>query len=350
MSYVLAGLALGLLIIFHEFGHFWVARRTGMRVERFSVGFGPVVTSFRRGETEFVLSAVPLGGYVKIAGMAPEDEIDAGDRRNYANRPAWQRLLVIGAGPAANYVLSICIGIVLLSTVHMVPNADWTRVSDATAGYPAAAAGMQPNDEITSVDGTAVHDWAGLKEAIRAAAHRHPDAAFPVTVRRGSSNVTLSVKPNQMGKDEYVIGVTPADKEEPGQPILSAIGYSVRNVGAVTVEQARLIGKLITRQMSTANLSGPIGIISATATEAKKGFRELVGTVWYLSIAVGFVNMMPIPGLDGGRFLFLMYEVIARRRMDQRVEGWIHGIGLLLLLVLIVVVSYGDIMHLVHHG
>jgi regulator of sigma E protease len=349
VSYVLAGLALGLLILFHEFGHYLLARLTGMRVERFSIGFGPVLFAWRRGDTEFALSAVPLGGYVKIAGMAVEDDVEAGDARNYVNKPWWQRLMVIGAGPGANYLLSFLLGIGFLVTSHRAPNPDWARIGTVAAGSPAATAGLQPNDDILTVDGSPVHDFLSLHDAIVAAAKRHPKQPFPVTLTRGGETKSIPVQPRDSG-DGYIIGITPAEKDIPPLRLDAAMARSGRLLWERTADEAHLIGRLLSRQASTASLSGPIGIISVTAQEARKGLGELVAIVFELSIAVGFINMMPIPGLDGGRFLFLVYEGISRRRMNQAVEARIHVVGLALLLVLIVFVSFGDIMHLVRHS
>ncbi len=344
MSYVVSILIVGLLVMFHELGHFWVARRAGMRVERFSLGFGPALWTWRRGDTEYVLSAVPLGGYVKIAGMAAEDAVEPGDPANYANQPAWKRLLVIGAGPAANYLLSFVIGVGLLLMVHRSPNMDWTRVGSVDPRYPAAAAGVHEGDEITVIDGVPVHDWAGLRDAIAAAAKRHPGQAFAFVLQRGGTSLTLQIRPQEEGGG-VVLGVTPAEQEIAAVPLSRAFVAAAENLWLATALDARSIAEIVAKH-SASSLSGPIGIIGTLATQARKGILDLIETVWTLSIAVGFFNMLPVPGLDGGRFLFLLYEVLARRRMDQVLEGWIHLVGLALMLMLILYVSVGDVMRI----
>jgi regulator of sigma E protease len=234
-------------------------------------------------------------------------------------------------------------------TVHSVPKTDWTRIGRVNPGYPAASAGMKEGDEVLTIDGIEVHDWDSLRAGIAAAAGRHPDTAFPLVIRRGGATITLNMQPRKEGGG-FVIGISPGEKEVQPIPFGSAIVDAAQDVWLAAGDNAKLIGKLITRQVSTSALSGPIGIISVTATAAQQGVRALASMVWNLSVAVGFVNMLPIPGLDGGRFLFLLYELVAHKRMNQAAEGWIHAVGLLLLLLLIVFVSYGDIMHLVHRS
>ena len=346
--YIVAGLALGLLITFHEFGHYWVAKRMGMRVERFSLGFGPALTSWQRGETEFVLSAVPLGGYVKIAGMALEDDVDPTDQSNYVNKPAWQRALVIVAGPFANYVLAFIIGVGFLMTTHKQATTDWTRLGQISKGLPAEAAGMQEGDEVLSVDGTAVHNWKAMRTAIAGAAEHHPGQPFPVVVARKGGQTTLQVQPKPEAGG-FVIGVVPAERDEVPLPFQGAVVQAVVNLGTQTQANAQLIGRLIWNH-SAAGLSGPLGIIEVTADNAKRGLAELVATVWALSIAVGFMNLMPIPALDGGRFMFLLYEIVARRRLSQRVEEMIMTGGVIGVIGLLLIASYGDIMRHIHGG
>jgi regulator of sigma E protease len=276
--------------------------------------------------------------------MAAEDAVEPGDPANYANQPAWKRLLVIGAGPAANYLLSFLVGIALLLMVHKAPNMDWTRVGSVSPGYPAAAAGVREGDEITVIDGAAVRDWVGLRDAIGAAVKRHPDQPVPIVIHRGATTLTLQIQPRVEGGGA-VLGVTPAEQEIAPVPVSRAVVAAAENLWLQTALEARMIGEIVMKH-SASSLSGPIGIIGTLATQAKKGILDLVETIWALSIAVGFFNMLPVPGLDGGRFLFLLYEVLARRRMDQVLEGWIHLVGLALMLMLILYVSFGDVMRI----
>lgn len=341
MSIVLAILAFGALIAFHEFGHMWVARRMGMRVERFSIGFGPALYAWRRGDTEYVLSALPLGGYVKVSGMATEDEVDASDPASYANKPAWKRFLVIAAGPFANYVLAFAIGVPLLMAGSTVADPS-PRIGAVVAGSAAERAGLQPGDLITRIGDVELSRFEEIPKALAQANGPGDARPLPLLVQRGDEAQQLTITPMKDG-DHLLLGVRNAEMPRAGMGFVAAVPQALRNIHAQNMGTIDMFGKMITRERK-AELSGPLGILSMTAEQAERGALHFFMTVWFISIAVGFFNLLPIPGLDGGRLMFLMYEIVARRRVNQQIEGRIHFAGILALLVLIVVVSYGDIM------
>ena len=343
MSFLLAVLAFGLLIAFHEFGHLWVAKKTGMRVERFSVGFGPVIFSRKVGDTEYAISAVPLGGYVKIAGMTAEDEGDPSDPKNFMNRPAWARLATIAAGPFANYLLAFLIGVPLLLVANVSPDPTSTRVGDVFPGEPAERAGLRPGDDLRAIDGRPLHDFLGIRTAINTVGKEKPGQPVPIALLRDGQPLVVMVTPRPVA-DSWVIGVGPWQKRDPGLPLSQAIPQAVKNIGLASATSINVLGKLFTGGAKVSDLSGPIGMINATAAQARKGLVDYVKTVWGLSVAIGFFNLLPIPALDGGRAVFLAYEIVARRRVNQKVEGIIHTIGLFALLALILFVSYGDVV------
>ena len=208
-----AVLAVSLLIVLHEAGHFLAARRCGMRVERFSVGFGPVVAAFRRGETEFVVSALPLGGYVRIAGMSPGDDVDPADRRAYANQAAWRRFLVIVAGPAANYVTAVLVAAALLATIGLRAPDPAPRVGALVPDMPAAAAGLLPGDRILSVAGAPVDSFRALVVELQ----RHPGERIMLEVERGAERLALPITPRDDGGVGRV-GFSPGAARRPPRP------------------------------------------------------------------------------------------------------------------------------------
>ena len=349
MSLLLAALAFGVLIAFHEAGHMWVARKVGMRVDRFSVGFGPVLLSKTVGGTEYVLCAIPLGGYVKIAGMSPEDEVAADDPASYPNRPAWARMLAIAAGPAANYLLAFLIGIPLLLVPGKVQDVGSTRLGDLLPGGPAASAGLQAGDEVQRVGGRAVHDFFEIKKAVNDAAKSTPGQAIPIVVSRDGRPAEVAVVPQETGGD-FRIGVAPWMRPEPGLPLAQAIPAAGVRLWTATATSWEHLTRLFSGAARVTDLSGPIGMISMTAAQAKKGFIDYVQTVWGLSVAIGFFNLLPIPALDGGRLIFLAWEAISRRRVSARVENAAHTVGLFLLLGLIAFISYGDVVRRLRGG
>jgi regulator of sigma E protease len=343
MAFVLAALAFGFIIAFHEFGHMWVAKRLGMRVERFSIGFGPVIFARTVGETEYALSAIPLGGYVKIAGMSTEDEVDPEDPRNFVNRPAWARLLAIAAGPAANYLLAFAIGVPLLMAANMRVDPGSTVVGDVAPGEAAAVAGIRTGDDLRDVGGKPVHDFAEIREAIQGAQQARPGEAVVINALRDGSPIVFSVRPRDAG-GVWLVGIGPHKKVAPGLPLIEALPQAFVNLLDASRDSLSNVVKLVTGNASVKQLSGPVGMIRMTAAQAEKGLLDYLHTVWALNVAVGFFNLLPIPSLDGARVLFLAYETVARRRVNQKVEGVIHTVGLVALLALIAFVSYGDIV------
>lgn len=343
VAIVLAILAFGFLIAFHELGHMWVARRMGMRVERYSIGFGPALFTWRRGETDYVISALPLGGYVKIAGMGDEDdEASADDPGSYLSKPAWRRFLVIAAGPAANYLLAFLIGVPLLLAAGKAADPS-SRIGEVLAGSAAEQAGIVVGDEIRSIGGTAVEKFAKIPETLLAAVKAAPGAPLALVVARDGVERTVTVTPKDDGSGRFRLGIGPALVDRPGLPFPRAVIQAAENIFHQNVAIIDMLAKMVTRR-APAELSGPIGIIAETAKSAERGIFSFLITVWSISISVALLNLLPVPGLDGGRMVFLGYEVIARRRANRRVEGWIHTAGILALLLLILVVSYGDVM------
>lgn len=341
MFIAIAILAFGALIAFHEFGHMWVARRMGMRVERFSIGFGPALYSWRRGDTEYVLSALPLGGYVKVSGMAVEDEVAEDDPGSYANKSAWRRFLVIAAGPFANYLLAFLIGVPLLLAGTMVPDPA-ARLGEVMPGSAAAQAGLLAGDELLRIGDVPVKTFEEIPPALVTATGGVEGTEIPMRLRRDSQEMTVLVTPKKDG-DNVLLGVRRAELPQAGMSVVAAVPQALRNIYNQTAATVGMFGKMFARTQKV-EFSGPVGILSQTAEQAERGAVHFFMTVWYISIAIGFFNLLPIPGLDGGRLTFLIYEIVARRRVDQRVEGLIHTVGILALLALILVVSYGDIM------
>ncbi|MHB1843696.1 MAG: M50 family metallopeptidase [Deltaproteobacteria bacterium] len=333
MSYVFAILAVGLLIALHELGHLVVARLVGMRVERYSIGFGPVVARLRRGDTEYCLSALPIGGYVKIAGMNPAEESAPDDPRAYNHRPAWQRLLVIAAGPLTNELLAVTL--VYAVAIAGMPYTKRAIVGEILPGSAAAQAGLRPGDEVTSVDGAPIQSFDDLVSAIQA----HPQEAVALELMRGGEPVRAIAR---LGAPPILGVAAPIRRYAPLEAIPAAFGWTGRQtVGMV----AGLVSAV--RHPRGARLSGPIGTVQVTVDEAKHGWQSLVFTLALISLALAVFNVLPWPALDGGRLLFLLYELVFRRPVNQRVETAVHAVGFLALIGLIVLVTVGDIRKLV---
>ena len=334
MNLLAAVLVFGLLIAIHEAGHFLVARWAGMRVESFSIGFGPALARFRRGETEWRIGLLPFGGYVKIAGMNPvaEEGEDRSDPRLYSNKPAWKRLLVILAGPAMNYVLAWTLLVALLLAGAVQLRLDTNEVGEVMPGMPAAT-GLRQGDRIVAVDGRQVDDFPAVAEAVSA----RKAETLELTVEREGRRFEAAVTTNELGQ----IGIRP-----PETVVSFGFAEALQRATTTTVVGSLAIVQGLVdliRGDAQGGLMGPVGIASEVARQAERGMRWLAGITVNLSIALGFFNLLPIPALDGGRAAFLLVEMVRRRPVDARAEAWVHMLGFLLLLGLILVGTVGDV-------
>jgi regulator of sigma E protease len=334
MAILVAIVGLGLLIAAHEAGHLVLARLMGMRVETYSLGFGPRIAGFRHGETDYRLSALPLGGYCKIAGFTPEDPAaqDPTDRGSYMNKPAWRRFLVIAAGPGVNYFVAFLI-IALLYLTHGFLDLTTTQI-EVIPGGPAASAGLETGDRVLSVDGVPVASFDDLKRELQKS-----DAPRErvVEVDRGGVRKEIAVRPDKgtiSVKLDHVLVRLP-----PGEAIPRA-AHDVWALNAATL--AALFDAI--RGKGSASLAGPVAIVRQASAEVRRGIADFATILANISVGLALFNFLPMPALDGGRLVFLGVELVSGRKVNQRIESVVHVIGLLVLLGLIVaVVLFGDL-------
>ena len=350
MFWLAAILALSLLIIIHEFGHYVCARMAGMHVDRFSViGIGPVVLRlFTYKGTEFVLSAIPFGAYVHIVGMEAEDNDPALEHAaapkgyaNYRDRPLWARAWAIAGGPLANYGAAMLIMASVFIIVGMKePYA--AQIQGFGSDSPAQRAGLQEGDLIVSVAGEAI---AGDPEQapfdkLNAITSRHLGQEVDIVVERGA------------GKRSYLVTLNP------GTPALSTSMMELDEFRPVafttalnqgiwwpidqTARQLEGLWRLITRQ-SDGRVGGPVAIVRTIKAQAEHGILEFVVISALISTVLGMFNLLPLPALDGGRLLFLGYELVARAPASRRIEEMVHATGMICLLGLIAFLTIGDI-------
>ena len=341
ISIVITVLGLGLLIAAHEAGHLLLARLMGMRVETYSLGFGPRIAGFKRGDTDYRISALPLGGYCKIAGFTPDDPAaqDPGDTGSYMNKPAWRRALVIAAGPGVNWLVAFLL-IVGLYVTYGFTDLGTRRVA-VIPGGPAAAAGMRTGDELVAVDGVPIGSFTDLQREL------HKDGVERrIELLRAGAPVSLQVRP-----DHGRISVT-QDKVLVRVPLSQAVPRAAHDVW---VSSRQLLGGLadaVTFRGGAA-LSGPIGIVKQASAEVKRGVADFAAVLANISIGLAIFNFLPVPALDGGRLVFLGIELVSGRKVNQKAETVLHMIGLLLLLALVLGVTvFGDLQlgkKLFHH-
>jgi regulator of sigma E protease len=334
MTLVLGLFVLGVLIAVHEWGHYIVARLSGMRVDSFSIGFGPALLSIKGKNTLFRIGSVPFGGYVKIAGLNPHDGTPADDSASYPNRPAWQRFLVLAAGPLMNYVIAYALLVVIL-VVGRPEALDESRIDNVISLSAAAHAGLKPGDRVVSVNGAATTTWRELASAIQAS----KGATLRLVVDRDERQLQFDVKPD-IEDGIPRLGITPP-KRLVRYPASTAVPIAFEETVNESLGIFAAIGALVRREPGV-RVEGPPGILQDLAESAGSGWSVFGLKIVQFSLALFMFNLLPIAALDGGRLLFLLIGVVRRRPVSTRVETWVHGVGFLVLIGVFLAVSVGD--------
>jgi regulator of sigma E protease len=350
MTLLYALILLGVLIFVHELGHFLCAKLMNVKVLKFSLGFGPKIFGRQYGETEYLLSSVPLGGYVKMLGEDQGDEIsDADKARAFSSQPVWKRLLIVFFGPLFNVLFATVIFLVLFLTgvPSLLPD-----VGEIIPDSPAARSGLTKGDMIVDIDGNPMTRWDEVAEII----HKSPGKRLRVTIRRGNERITLEITPekkatpNIFGENKTVglIGIKPSgntfiEREGPSGALVQAFKKTA-DIAALTVVS---ILKLIQRIIPAETLGGPILIVQLAGQQASQGVMNFFAFMAVISINLGVANLLPIPILDGGHVLFLGIEVIRRKPLGDKAIMVAQRIGLAIIVTLMVFVFYNDIMRVI---
>ncbi len=345
-------LVLGLLIFFHELGHFIVARAFRVGVSTFSLGFGPKLFGFRRGKTEYRLSAVPLGGYVHLVGESEESELpqEFTQEESFARRPAWQRLMVVAAGPVFNFLLAWFIywGLFLgQGQTMMMP-----EIGEVLEDSPAYEAGIQAGDEILRVNQEDIQYWSDLVQHIQLS----PDETLVLEIQRNSQILEVAVQPEMTTREDVFgeevstpqVGIMASGESESiSLGFLESGKEGLVQTGTLIKLTVEAIIKLIERALPLDTLGGPIMIGQLVSEQTQEGMVNLLALTALISINLGLVNLLPIPVLDGGHILFYTIEIIFRRPVNQRVRNLLTRIGILLILSLMAFVIINDILRIV---
>ncbi|MDQ6885389.1 MAG: M50 family metallopeptidase [Candidatus Dormibacteraeota bacterium] len=346
MSQILIGVLIVLIftgiVVVHESGHFLTAKLAGIKVEQFSVGFGPILAGRQFGETHYAIRGIPLGGFVKLAGM--DGTMDAG-ARSFNAHPLWQRFGVIVAGPVFNLALTVLIFFGVFTFVGTSDVQTPVHVSSVDANTPASGAGLQAGDVIRTVDGRQIVQFDDLPKALNAS----KGAPVTVVVDRQGQLLTISASPRlDPASGNYVLGFHPAFISHKLNPV-EAAPLSIQRTGESIVGTFTGLYQLATDKslggfFGPRGLEGPVGIVKTTAKAAQGGGLTLVGIVAFLSLSLGLLNILPFPALDGGRAAFLVLELIRGKPVDPQREQVVHYVGLALLFGLIALVTYNDVL------
>lgn len=345
MNIVMALLALGILIFIHELGHFWAARATGVRVEEFAVGFGRPVFKFKRNNTVYRLNWIPIGGYVKMLGEDNPEAINAPD--NFNNRPLAARMLVIVAGVVMNFLGAIAI-LALMINLYGLPTNNFKDiyVMNVVPDSPAQKAGIQPNDRLVAINGKKIVTQNDFTSEIQANEGR----VVTIQVLRDSQTLDLQMTPVRKDNNPPMVGISIG-----GTRVYQQFGgfwqntnAAIRHAGELTYLTAEGLGKFVTGQFAFKDMAGPVGIIQITGEASQAGLPSYLYIMALLSVNLAVLNLVPIPGLDGGRLMFLIVEGIrGGRRIPLEKEASINLIGILFLLGLMVIVTFQDVFKLI---
>ncbi|WP_456385588.1 RIP metalloprotease RseP [Desulfolithobacter sp.] len=347
-------LVLGVLIFVHELGHFLFAKLFGVRVLKFSLGFGNKVIGKKWGETEYLISAFPLGGYVKMYGEQPGEEISPEDRaRSFSHKPVWQRFGIVFGGPLFNLLFAVLLFAVMFVAVGLPESVDTTRIGQVASGSAAERAGILPGDEVLAINGQQTTSWQDVSRLIRESGGRE----VVLRIKRGSEELTITAVPamekvkNLFGEEvgeRYMLGITRDD-----QVVYKKSGL-VESIKAAFIQTWNLIYltvlgiiKIFQRVVPATELGGPIRIAEIAGQQLEAGWMNLLYFMGLLSVNLGILNLLPVPVLDGGHLVFLTLEGIRRRPLSEQAMEWSQKIGIMLLGTLMLFVFYNDILRII---
>ena len=363
LTVVLAILAIGFLIIVHEAGHYFVARWCKMRVERFSIGFGPPILSRKHGETDFTIGPIPFGGFVQIHGMLVAEEADPDDPHSYPNRPVWQRFATIFAGPATNYLTAIVLALLLYGVWGVGNGTALVGVDSVADGYDAVGK-LKAGDVILKADDILIYAALNKKKPpVRFVDLVQQSKGKPMvlTVLRNGEEIEVAVQAKLNPEFEPHRDKPPEERPKNVPEYRIGVGLSFleqrENVGIVGVVgnafayPFRQTKKIVTDLYSIATdkkvrdqaeLRSVVGITEVIKKHIDLGITYLLEILMMLNVYLGLFNLFPLPALDGGRLVFLGYEMVTRRRANPKIEATVHMVGIAALMLLLVVVTYKD--------
>lgn len=335
----------GLIIFVHEFGHYILAKLTGIRVEEFSLGMGPQVIGKKKGETLYSIRAFPLGGFCKMSGETGNEEYNPAilrDTRRFDQKPIWARMSVVLAGPLMNFFLAIILFTMVFAFLG-IPQDLTTMVGEVLEGEAAELVGIRPGDRITRINDQHLDTWQDLVAII----HNNAGNQLKLTVEREGKTFEVEVTPrfdpeNKVG----IIGIAPKEIIFQKIGVFSAIKLGLERTYEITWLTISSLVEMITGKVSTEGIAGPVGILQLIGESARFGLIYLLNLTALISINLGLLNLLPIPALDGSRLLFMFVEVLRGRPVNPAKENFVHLVGFVLLMLLMVVITYRDILRL----
>jgi len=336
---------LGIIVFVHEFGHFIWAKITGVYVYEFAIGMGPRICGFKKGETEYNLRAIPIGGFCQLAGedLDDDDLEKVPEDRRLQSKKAWQRFLIMVFGPMNNFILAA----LLLFFIALIWGGTTMEpvVSTIEAGSAAEAVGIEAGDTIHSINNHAISTSDDISLYLAIA---NPKKKNTISViKEDGKKVTYEVKPKKIeedGEETYRYGIGIQQKKTKG--FANAFVYTFKKVKSIFKQMFITVGYLFTGGIHLNQLSGPVGIYSVVGQQRSAGLASIIYLMAFLSINVGFINLLPIPAFDGGHILFIVIEKIKGSPVNPDLENKIHTVFLALLMLLMLVITVNDILRL----
>lgn len=344
LNLLLFVLILGTIVFVHEAGHFIFAKIAGVYVYEFALGMGPKIFSKKGKETEYSIRAIPIGGFCQMAGEdVDDDELKKVPKdRTLQAKSAWKRFLIMFFGAGNNFILAI---FVLFFIALVWGGTSMNPVlSEVEKGYPASEVGMQKGDVITKINGHKVTTSDDISLYL-AVADTNKESV--IVVKRDNKEITFKIKPKKVkedGEEVYRYGI--AMKQEKEKGFVAAIKYTGKKTVSIFKQMIVTVAWLFSGHIKLNQLSGPVGIYSVVGEQSRAGLANILYLLAFLSINVGFLNLLPLPAFDGGHILFIIIEKIKGSPVDPELENKIHTVGLILLMLLMVVVTINDIIKL----
>lgn len=340
MNILIAIIVFSLLILFHELGHFTLAKLNGIRVNEFSLGLGPTLIGFTKGETKYSLKLLPFGGACMMEG---EDE-NSDDERAFNKKGVWARISVVAAGPIFNFIMAVVFSIIVLGAAGV----DTAKINDVIDGYAAQEAGLQGGDTIVAMGGKNIHFY----REISLYATFHVGEPVEITYERdGEEFITTLIPKYDEESGRYLYGFISSGKREK-VGFLQTIGYAFCELGYYIDTTIQSLKMLLTGGAGVNDLSGPVGIVQSMGEVYEESVENggyfiallnMMSWATMLSANLGVMNLLPIPALDGGRLVFLFVEAIRGKAINPEKEGMVHLVGIVLLFLLMFVVMFNDI-------
>jgi len=338
-------LILGGIVLVHEFGHFIFSKLFGVYVYEFSIGMGPKLLHFKKknGETEYCLRLIPIGGFVSLAGEDADDNSKIAKDRKLYSKPVWQRFIIMIAGATFNFIFAF----VLLFVMALIYGSISTKpiIAEVSKEYPAYEAGIEAGDRIISIDDQKVASWNEVQLYIQTSEGKELDI---VLKDKNGQEKEVSLVPDKIEDEEgnvsYVVGISLDSTVRKG--FKSSIKYAFETTISLYKLMLTTLKQIFTGGVSASDLSGPVGIYTIVDEQSKQGLESIMYLTAYLSMNVGVINLIPFPAFDGGRVLFLIIEKIRKKPVSAKVEATVNSIGFALLMILMIYVTFNDILRL----